>query len=469
MPALVAGIHAEPLRDLVTMTEHSLTPLGVDGRDKPGRDGWASAPADPLTIVICLDHASVTGGQAKVAFDSAVGLKAAGHRPIVFAAAGPVDPLLRDNRIETVCLGQTDLLGASSKLEAAAQGVWNTAARRELANLLAGMPPGRTIVHVHGWAKALSPSIAPAIRASGLPAIFTLHDYFLFCPTGGFYDYNAHELCERRPLGFSCLVTNCDAVSYPRKVWRSARLAMANGVVGLRDIFSDFICISNVQREIIAPYLPKGRRMHAISNPVAAEDLGPKVDPASGEIVFVGRISPEKGPLLFAEAARKIGMRPTFVGDGPAAAELREKYPEARILGWRTPEEARSALRAARALVFPSRWYEGQPLTVLEAKASGTPVIVSDVCAGREEIEDGKTGLWFKSGDAADLARALKAMQDDTTARRMSNAAHAAYWRDPPTLQRHVERLEKAYRGMLAGAAQSVAREASGAAACVSP
>ena len=52
-----------------------------------------SAP-DPLTIVICLDHASVTGGQAKVAFDSAIGLKAAGHRPIVFAAAGPVDPLL---------------------------------------------------------------------------------------------------------------------------------------------------------------------------------------------------------------------------------------------------------------------------------------------------------------------------------------------------------------------------------------
>ena len=54
---------------------------------------------EPLTIVICLDHASVTGGQAKVAFDSAIGLKAAGHRPIVFAAAGPVDPLLRDNGI----------------------------------------------------------------------------------------------------------------------------------------------------------------------------------------------------------------------------------------------------------------------------------------------------------------------------------------------------------------------------------
>lgn len=424
---------------------------------------------EPLTIIICLDHASVTGGQAKVAFDSAIGLKAAGHRPIVFAAAGPVDPILRDNQIEVVCLGQTDLLGASSKLKGAAQGLWNKGAQKALTNLLAGMPQGRTIVHVHGWAKALSPSIAPAIRASGLPAIFTLHDYFLFCPTGGFYEYNAHELCERKPLGASCLVTNCDAVSYPRKVWRSARLAMANSIVGLRDVFSDFICISNVQRDIIAPYVPKSARLHAISNPVATDDLGPKPNAASGEMIFVGRISPEKGPLVFAEAARKIGLAPTFVGDGPAAAELRDKYPEAKILGWQKPEEARKALRAARALVFPSRWYEGQPLTVLEAKASGTPIIVSDVCAGREEVIDGETGLWFKSGDADDLARALKTMQGDDIVRGMSQAAYAAYWRDPPTLARHVERLEVAYRGMLARAPQGAMQNATGAAACVSP
>lgn len=154
---------------------------------------------DQLTVVICLDHASVTGGQAKVAFDSAIGLKAAGHRPIVFAAAGPVDPLLRDNDIEVVCLGQTDLLGASSKLKGAAQGVWNFEAERTLRKLLDAMPANRTIVHVHGWAKALSPSIASAIKASRLPAIFTLHDYFLFCPTGGFTIIRrTNSVCESR-------------------------------------------------------------------------------------------------------------------------------------------------------------------------------------------------------------------------------------------------------------------------------
>jgi glycosyltransferase involved in cell wall biosynthesis len=418
-----------------------------------------------LTMVICLDHASVTGGQARVAFDSAIGLKAAGHRPIVFAAAGPIDPELEASGVEIVCLGQKDLLGAASRIEGAIQGVWNFKAEKALGELLATLPREKTIVHVHGWAKALSPSIAAPIRASGLPALYTIHEYFLFCPNGGFYDYQAGQVCHRKPLGVSCLATNCDSISLARKVWRSARLAVAHRVAGLPNVFSDFICISNVQREIVEPFLPAGARVHAVSNPIAATDLGPKPDAAQGELVFVGRISPEKGPFLFAEAARIAGVTPVYVGDGPAAAELRSKYPEARILGWQKPEAARAALREARALVFPSLWYEGQPLTVLEAKAAGTPVVVSDVCAGREAIADGEAGLWFRSDDAADLARALVALRDDATVRRLSAGAYQDYWRDPPTRERHVERLEAIYFGMLGVAHDVFAAQHSRAAA----
>ena len=96
--------------------------------------------ADALTVVICVDHASVTGGQAKVAFDSARGLRAAGHRPIVFAAAGPVSAELAASGIEIVCLGQADLLGNRSKIMGAAQGIWNFAAERALRDLLATLP-----------------------------------------------------------------------------------------------------------------------------------------------------------------------------------------------------------------------------------------------------------------------------------------------------------------------------------------
>jgi glycosyltransferase involved in cell wall biosynthesis len=408
-----------------------------------------SRAPEPLTVVICVDHASVTGGQAKVAIESAIGLKRFGARPILFAAVAPVDSRLADAGVEVVCLGQHDLVGNPSMAAAALQGTWNVRAKRELAGLLARLPPERTLVHVHGWAKALSPAIAEAIQASGLPAVYTIHEYFLFCPNGGFYNYQKHEVCKLAPMSAACVSTHCDSRDYARKLWRVARLFAAQRYAKFADVFSDYICISDYQSQIVAPYLPAGVATHRLSNPIEASDLGPKPNPASGEFVFVGRLSPEKGAYLFAEAAALAGLTPTFIGDGPIADELRARHPGARFLGWREPAEVRESLRAARALVFPSLWYEGQPLTVLEAKAMGTPVIVSDICAGREEIEDGETGLWFESADVGALAAALERMKDDALVARLSHAAHASYWRDPPTLEAHVIGLTGVYRGML--------------------
>lgn len=404
-----------------------------------------------MTIVIVLDHAHISGGLAKVAIDSAIGLKRAGHRPIVFAAAGPVEASLVDNGVEVVCLGQSDLLGNPSKLAGLTQGTWNFAAARALRGLLASLPRETTVVHVHGWAKALSPSIAAPIRASGLAALYTIHEYFMFCPNGGFYNYQSHAACPLTPLSGACWATHCDARNYSRKLWRAGRLGLARFAARLPQTFSDYVTISKFQGPIVAPYLPADVRLHDVSNPIEADDLGDKPEAASGEIIFVGRISPEKGPFLFAAAAQAAGIAPVFVGDGPAAAELAQRFPQARILGWKRPDEVKALLRAARALAFPSLWYEGQPLTVLEAKAMGTPVIVSDGCAGREEVEHGVTGLWFKSADETDLAAALRLLAaDDDLVRRMSQAARRAYWADPPSLTRHVERIGAVYAGMLA-------------------
>ena len=417
---------------------------------------------EALTVVIVFDHAAITGGQAKVAFDSAVGLKRAGHRPIVFAAAGPVSPQLAANGIETICLDQKDLVGNPSKLAAAVQGIWNLKAARALRDLLRTLPPKSTIVHVHGWAKALSPAIAVPIRRSGLPAVYSIHEYFQFCPNGGFYNYQKHHACTLKPLSAACWVTHCDSRSYGRKLWRNARLTVAERIAHLPEVFSHYIAISDFQHAIVAPLVPKSATLLRIDNPIAVPDLGPKPDPTSGEIVFVGRLSPEKGAFVYAEAARRAGLRPIFVGDGPIAGEIAARVPEARLLGWQDADGVRAAMRSARALVFPSLWYEGQPLTVLEAKALGVPVIVSDACAGREEVEDGVTGLWFKSQDVADLARALRAMKDDTLVAAMSRAAYASYWRRPLTLDLHVERITALYGHMLAE--PRVARHASGVA-----
>ena len=405
---------------------------------------------DRLHIVIVLDHASLTGGQAKVALESALALKQAGFEPIVFASAGPVEPRLTEAGVEVVCLGQHDLVSNPSVAAGAIQGIWNPKATREMKKLLARLPKDRTIVHVHGWAKALSGAFAPAVRAAGVPALYTFHEYYLFCPNGGFYNYRDSHVCHLEPRSVACWATNCDNRGYPSKIWRGLRHVAMQDVARMPKLFSDYIVISNFQSEIVSQYLPSDARVHRISNPIDAENLGRKTAPASGDFLFVGRISEEKGVFFFAEAARKAGVTPVFAGDGPALEDLRAKYPEALLLGWKSPAEVKQIMRDARVLVFPSVWYEGQPLTVLEAKATGLPIIVSDACAGRDEVEDGVSGFWFKSQDSDDLAAKLERLKDDALVTTMSNEAYDSYWADPPTMARHIERLGALYTEMAA-------------------
>ena len=97
-------------------------------------------------------------------------------------------------------------------------------------------------------------------------------------------------------------------------------------------------------------------------------------------------------------------------------------------------------------MVFPSKWYEGQPLTVLEALSYGIPTIVSDVCAARDEIVDGETGLLFQSGSLDSLCEEIKKLTDDHLVARLSVAAYERYWGREYGEQVYVHRLEEIYR-----------------------
>lgn len=399
-----------------------------------------------MHVVIVLDHAHINGGQANVALASALGLKARGHEVTVFAAVAPIDPRLPAAGIHVVCLGQDDVNSQRNPLAFAAQVIWNSSASRRLGELLSTLDPTRSLVHIHGWAKALSPAIGRALRAHpAIPVAYTMHEFFLVCPNGGFYDYPINAVCHRTPMSVTCMAYNCDSKSYPRKILRLARHVALDYLSGLPEACRHVITISDLQVEVASRYFRPQTVFHRVDNPIDVPDLGPKSSPASGNFLFVGRLSPEKGPAFFAEASRRAGLHATFVGDGPIAGELRERYPDATFLGWKSPPDVQALMRDARALVFPSVWYEGQPLTVLEALAVGTPVIVSDICAGREAVADGETGLWFRSADVDDLTRALAALSEDETATRMSRAAYSRYWANPLTPDVHLDRLEEVY------------------------
>jgi glycosyltransferase involved in cell wall biosynthesis len=409
----------------------------------PARSGRPSRASRTSVrhVLVAGDFAYINGGQAKVAIDSARLLAESGLDVTFFGACGPADSLLNHPRITVECLGQADILSEKSRLKAMARGIWNREARARLRQLARSLDPATSVLHCHGYAKALSPSIGPELGSGPLPGVYTMHEYFLACPNGGFYDFQRNEICTRKPMGLDCLTTNCDVRHGAHKVWRVVRQAATLGPGRMPRGLRDVIYLSETQKRVIAPFLDPGTRLHHVPNPVPLPDL-PKVAADQNDIfLFVGRFSPEKGGVMFAEAARRAGVRAVFIGDGEEAEAIRTINPEAEILGWKRSEEVQGWISRARAVVFPSLWYETFGLVACEALGRGVPVVCGSWNAAAEFITDNVNGTLYQKQSAAALAEAISRVQaigefDSTPLRAMI---------DP---ERHVERLLEVYEAI---------------------
>ncbi|WP_164658447.1 glycosyltransferase family 4 protein [Tropicibacter sp. Alg240-R139] len=392
-------------------------------------------------VLIVGDFADVNGGQAKVAIDSARLLADVGVQVVFFAASGDPDPQLIHDNIRTVCLHQYTLAYNPRRLNAMTTGLWNRAALQALRQEVSKLDPANSVIHCHGWAKALSPSVGRVLASGPLSALYTMHEYFLACPNGGFYDYRRQEICTRTPLSPSCLSVNCDARHVSHKVWRVARSVVARGPGQIPRGLTDVAYISQTQLRAMRPSLPKSARLHSLPNPVEAG--GPLVEAVQNKaFVFVGRFSPEKGALQFAKAAQLAGVGAVFVGDGPESEAIRKANPGARITGWLDAAQVQVELGQARALVFPSQWYECQPLVPIEALLRGVPVVCGSWTAAAEVVENGINGIVHDSRDVETLADSLRRIQKIG---RFDSSVLASQ----VSPEHHLSRLIEIYDGML--------------------
>jgi len=403
-----------------------------------------------LDIIVVNDYAHVRGGGDRVALASAIGLSDAGHRVTFFCAVGPVDAGLSGHPgVRVVCLGQPDILGDPHRMRAARRGAWNWGASAAFRRAVRGLDPSRTLVHVHSYTKALSASVPCAADKLGFRTVLSLHDYFLFCPNGAFFEYPAMKVCGRAPLGVDCLKCHCDARSHGHKLWRFARTWWQNRAAALPRRLSCAIAVSGASLEVARRHLPARTSLELVPYPVDAEYRHPVEVENNDTFLFVGRMELYKGPQLLAAAAARLGAKAVFCGEGPATARVREIYPEALLAGWQDREALPGRFAAARALVFPSLWPETFGLTAAEALARGVPVVVSSSTAAADLIEHGSNGLVFDRGSVWSLAESLRRLRDPELARALGREAHRRYWSNPLTLYRHVARLEEVYASVL--------------------
>jgi glycosyltransferase involved in cell wall biosynthesis len=138
-------------------------------------------------------------------------------------------------------------------------------------------------------------------------------------------------------------------------------------------------------------------------------------------LLYVGRISKEKDLDVLATAYRKIreegqAVKLFFVGDGPYTEALAAALPDAVFLGYLSGEKLAKAYASADVFVFPSTT-DTFGNVVLEAQASGLPVIVSDLGGPKELVEDGATGFVTKAHDPDDFAQAINRITRDSKLR----------------------------------------------------
>ena len=402
------------------------------------------------TILLLNDFAYVNGGAAQVALASAKALASRGYNVILFAAVGPVSTDLQQPHLSTICLGQHEIVEDPNRFRAFVQGMWNFRASREMAVLLRQLSPATTIVHVHGWTKALSASVVRQAVIRGFRVVCTLHDYFSACPNGAFFHYPKGEACHLRPLSLGCIASACDKRNFGHKIWRVMRQIVQQRMGRLPGGVHQFIVPSRLCQGLLRETLPPGWPTYLVRNPSDMPKCDPVTVEANSAYIFVGRLASEKGCLLLARAGHKTGYPVIFVGEGECREAIEKEFASAEITGWCDRPGLMHALSKARVLVAPSLCYETQGLAVVEAAALGIPAIVPDTSAAKESVADGVTGLWFKGGDLEDLAAKMRVMRDDQTVRRMGRAAYQQYWSSPDHLESHVDRLEEIYEKALA-------------------
>jgi glycosyltransferase involved in cell wall biosynthesis len=288
--------------------------------------------------------------------------------------------------------------------------IWNAAVHHDLVRLLKQERPD--IVHVHNTLPLISPSVYYAARTVGVPVVQTLHNYRLLCPSALlFRDGHLCEDCLHRAVPTPGVRHRCYRGSRSASAAVAAMLTIHRAIGTWRRDVDRFIALTEFAREkFVAGGLAPEKIM---VKPNFTRD--PETRAGGGTYaLFVGRLSPEKGYRVLLESWPRLAARIPLVviGDGPGTDEVACAAAQAQagvqLLGRRSAAEVRSAMAAARFLVFPSLWYETFGLTIIEAYAVGIPVIASKLGAMSTLVQHGHTGLHFRPGDPDDLVRQVE-------------------------------------------------------------
>jgi len=368
------------------------------------------------------------GGEDEVFRAEAALLEEHGHKVVRFTA-------------------HNDQIRELNALQMAGKTLWNGSMKSRFRQVLQRERP--EIVHVHNTFPLMSPSIFHAAAAEGVPVVQTLHNYRLLCPMAEFFrDGRVCEDCLGR-VPLPGVFHACYRDSRMMSAGVAGMLALHRAIGTWRQKIAAYIALTEFGRDkFVEGGLPR-ERVHVKPNFITPDPEQGRG--GGGYALFVGRLSRTKGLETMLDAWDLMEDPPPLkiVGDGPLADLVRERSSaDDRVewLGRKSREDVLAFMREAVMLVFPSLWYEGQPIVILEALASGLPIVASDHGAMASMIDDGGSGLLFHPGDPRALAEKIRwATENPARLTELRDRARAGF-ETRYTSERNYVILERIYR-----------------------
>lgn len=275
------------------------------------------------------------------------------------------------------------------------------------------------VVHVHNTLNLISPAVYYAALKNKVPVVQTIHNFRLLCPGATFYrDGHICEDCVNN--GLMCAVKHS---CYRGSKMQTLVCTISTKIHRMSGVYRkiNYICLTEFNKsKLIEQKQIKENRIFVKPNFVKSENKVVPYRERKNQFVFAGRLDKLKGIDLLFRAWNVLGTNaPDLIvcGTGPME-EWCKKYVienhlnNVKMMGYIKNTDALKIIGESKALILPTQWYEGFPMSIVEAYAVGTPVIGSDIGNVGNIIESGVTGWKFKHNSVDDLVDTVRREKD---------------------------------------------------------
>jgi glycosyltransferase involved in cell wall biosynthesis len=407
-----------------------------------------------MKILLVNTYHYLRGGDCTYTFALADLLKSHGHKVKFFGMKHPKNLPSTEEKyfleyIDYVELNKNKSLANSLKV--LTRSIYYKHARTKIGELIKNYKPD--IVHLQNIHAHITPSILFEIKKNNIPIVWTLHDYKLVCPNSHYLIDKTGGICEACKSGsyYQPILKRCKKDSIMASLAISLE-AYTHRLLGVRNIVDTFLTPSDFLRKKLTQY---GFRSEKVMHlPLfLAESYFNKSSENSVYLLFLGRVDYIKGIIPLLIAMKKINNVKLKIVGGISERTNKEFYenisPSVEYLGAKYGEELHQLRKNALAFMVPSLCYENSPFSILEAFASGKPVIASDLGGMKDLVDDGVRGYLVHPGNVDELAQAMKKMVEKK-AKTMEMGKNAyQYAKENHSAEKHYTKLIEIYERLI--------------------